>query len=242
MHRFWSTRGHLAEGREWCARILAKERATERTLELTKTLSAAGNLAWHQTDYPAARSLLEESLAISRDLGDRGGIASSLNNLGNVAIEQGDYPTARTLYEESLSIRRELGDRRNIAAVLGNLGIIAYEQGDLTASRALSEEALTISRELGDQGRVADALNNLGNVAFDQGDIAAARALNEQSNVAGFDLPQTLMSGHKIVQSLDRLAHAVRAHRQRVDQIRVGRVEEHPGDGECEEDLLASSW
>ena len=181
LHRFWSTRGHLAEGREWCARILAKERATERTLELTKTLSAAGNLAWHQTDYPAARSLLEESLAISRDLGDRGGIASSLNNLGNVAIEQGDYPTARTLYEESLSIRRELGDRRNIAAVLGNLGIIAYEQGDLTASRALSEEALTISRELGDRGRVADALNNLGNVAFDQGDIAAARALNEQS-------------------------------------------------------------
>jgi tetratricopeptide (TPR) repeat protein len=185
LDRFWSTRGHLVEGREWCARVLAKERATERTLEFTRTLSAAGILAWHQTDYRAAQTLLEESLAISRELGDRGGTASSLNNLGNVAIEQGDYPTARKLYEESLSIRRELGDRRSMAGVLGNLGIVAYEQGDLTAARALSEEALAISRELGDQGRVADALNILGTVAFDLGNIAAARALNEQSLTIG---------------------------------------------------------
>ena len=185
LHRFWSTRGHLVEGREWCARVLAKERATQRTLEFTRTLSAAGILAWHQTDYRAAHALLEQSLAISRELGDRGGTASSLNNLGNVAIEQGDYPAARKLYEDSLSIRRELGDRRSMAGVLGNLGIVAYEQGDLTAAQALSEEALAISRELGDQGRVADALNILGTVAFDLGDIAAARALNGQSLTIG---------------------------------------------------------
>ena len=188
LDRFWSTRGHLAEGRECCARVLAKERATQRTLEFTKTLSTAGTLAWHQTDYSVAQALLEESLAISRELGDHGGAASSLNNLGNVAIEQGNYPAARQLYEESLSIRRELGDRRSIAGVLGNLGIVAYEQGDLTAAQALSEEALAISRELGDQGRVADALNILGTVALDLGDTAAARALIEQSLTIGRDL------------------------------------------------------
>ena len=188
LQRFWSTRGHLSEGREWCARILAKQGAAERTLERAKALNAAGNLAWHQTDYRAAQALLEESLAISRELGDRGGIAQSLNNLGNVAIEQGDYPAARALYEESLAIRRELGDRRGIASVLGNLGIVAYERGDFAAARTLSEDALAISRELGDRGRIADALSILGNVACDQGNLASARALNEESLAIGREL------------------------------------------------------
>jgi predicted ATPase/class 3 adenylate cyclase/Tfp pilus assembly protein PilF len=181
LYRFWWARGYLAEGRKWCARILAKEGAAQRTLECAKVLMTAGNLAWHQTDYPAARALGEESLAISRECGDREGTAQSLNNLGNAAVEQGDYPAARALYEESLAIRREMGDRRGVASVLGNLGNVAYERGDFTAARALSKEALAILRELGDRGRIADALNNLGNVAYDQGDLASARALNEES-------------------------------------------------------------
>ena len=188
LNRFWSTRGHLAEGREWCARVLAEEGAAERTLERAKALNAAGNLAWHQTDYRAARALLEHSLAISRELGDCAGIGRSLNNLGNVAVEQGDYSAAQALYEESVAIRRELGDRRSMASVLGNLGYVAYELGDLTAARALSAEALAISRELGDRGRVADALNNLGNVAHDQGDFASARALHEEGLAIGREL------------------------------------------------------
>ena len=187
LNRFWSTRGHLSEGRKWCARILAKERAAERTPEYAKALNAAGNLAWNQTDYPAARALLEESLAIFRELDDRAGIAQSLNNLGNVAIEQGDYPAARALYEESLAIRRELGDRRGMATVLCNLGNVAYERGDFTAARILSE-ALAISRELGDRARIADALNNLGNLACNQGDFGSARALIEESLAIGRDL------------------------------------------------------
>src|SRR5207248_1784979 len=98
--------------REWCARILSKEGAKERTFECARALNAAGNLAWNQTEYRAARALFEESLAIFRELADRDGIARSLNYLGNVAIEQGEYSAAHALYEESLAIRRQLGDRR----------------------------------------------------------------------------------------------------------------------------------
>ena len=76
LHRFWFTRGHLAEGREWCARVLGKPGAGERASERAKALNAAGVLAWRQGDYPAARALFEESLAIQRKLGDRRGIAA----------------------------------------------------------------------------------------------------------------------------------------------------------------------
>ena len=188
MHRFWFTHGYLAEGRQWCARILAKGAPATPTLEYVRAVNAAGSLAWHQTDFSAARPLLEQSLALSRALDDRWGLARVLNNLGCLAIEQGDYPAARTLFEESLALWRELGDRRGAAGLLGNLALVAYECDDLVAALPLAHESLTLAREVADQGRVADALSILGNIARDQGDLATAWALNEESLVIGREL------------------------------------------------------
>ena len=59
-----------------------------------RALRGLGNLARNQGDYEVARKLQEESLAIARDLGDRGQIAISLHNVGLVAWNQGDLETA----------------------------------------------------------------------------------------------------------------------------------------------------
>ena len=180
LQRFWWTRGHLAEGREWCARVLGKTGAEERTLERAKVLSGAGVLAIYQADYPAARALHEECLAIRRELGDRRGVAASLGNLGTVARIQGDIRSARLLHEESLAIRRELGSRGSIARSLNNLGNVALDQGDYAAARQLFEETLEITRELGDRWSIANALNNLGEIAYAQADYPAAQSLHEE--------------------------------------------------------------
>jgi predicted ATPase/class 3 adenylate cyclase/Tfp pilus assembly protein PilF len=179
--RFWEMRTHLSEGREWCARALSKADAEERTPERAKVLNVTGTLAWHQADYPAARKMHGESLAIMRELGDRGGIARSLNNLGLVAWDQGDYPSARALHEESLAIRRELGDQGHIARSLNNLGLLAFEQGDFPSAQALHEESLSIVRELDDRSGIATSLNNLANVASAQADHPAARRMYGES-------------------------------------------------------------
>jgi len=181
LHQFWFVRGHLSEGREWCARILGKAGAEERTSERAKALNVAGVLARRQGDYPAAWARHEESLAIQRQLGDRRSMATSQNNLGNVAMEQGDIASARALYEESLAISRELGDRRGIARALHNLGIVACGQGDFASGRALFEDSLAISREVGNRIGIAHSLYDLGKVAFEQGDYPAAGALYQES-------------------------------------------------------------
>jgi len=180
LHRFWEARGHLSEGREWCERVLRKARGDERTRERAKALFSAGALSLHQGDYPAAGALLQESLAIRREVGERSAIAASLNTLGSVAHDQGDYPKARALYEESLAIRRGLGDRGGVADSLNNLGGVAHSQGDYAGARALLEESLAIQRELGDRGGIAASLNNLGYLAHNEGDYARARALHEE--------------------------------------------------------------
>ena len=203
LHRFWWARGYLSEGREWCVRALGKVGAEARTRERADALNVAGVLAYHQGDYPAARGLDEESLAIRRQLGDRKGVAASLNNLGLVACDQGEFAAARMLYEESLAIKRELGDRPGIANSLNNLGNVAYDQGDLASSRVLYEESLTIARELGDREAVARLLGNLGNVAMHQHDFASARALHEQ----GLAIKRELGHRQRIASSLNSLGN-----------------------------------
>ena len=61
-------------------------------------------LAESQGDGEQASRFHEESLAISRDLGDLRGVAWSLNNLGVVAINSGDFGRAEALLQENLAV------------------------------------------------------------------------------------------------------------------------------------------
>jgi len=79
---------------------------------------------------PRSRSLYAECLAIFKGLGDRTGVAWSLNYQGDVARDQGDSTAARALYEQGLAIFRDLGDRGGIAGTLADLGSLAREQGN----------------------------------------------------------------------------------------------------------------
>src|SRR5205814_3934786 len=119
---FWYIRGYPSEGREQLSNALSGGSSGPDGEQMSairaKALGGAGNMAWLQGDYISARLLIEESLAIKRDLGDKKGIASSLGNLSIVAYLQGDYISARTLQEESLVINRELGDKVGIATSL----------------------------------------------------------------------------------------------------------------------------
>ena len=178
---FWIMRGHLFEGREWCARVLAKSGVDERTRERASVLNAAGLFAYRQSDYAAARSLHEESLTIRRQLGDKKGIGVSLGNLGLVAADEGDFASAQALHEESLAIARELGNRNGIVASIGNLGSVAQDRGDFSAARALFRESLAILRELGDRRGTAITLHRLAQLDGKLGAHSQAKALYRQS-------------------------------------------------------------
>ena len=67
--------------------------------------------------------MLEESLAITRSLGDRLGTARSLYYLGRLASSHGDHCVARSHLVESLAIRQETGDRHGIAITLSALAV-----------------------------------------------------------------------------------------------------------------------
>jgi predicted ATPase/DNA-binding SARP family transcriptional activator len=178
---FWERRGYWTEGREQLAGLLALPGAQARTAVRAEALYGAGWLAHDQGEYGPAQALIEEGLAIFRELGDKGGIATSLGGLGKVAHHQGDYGAARALYEECLTIQRELGNKGGNVLTRTGLGGVARAQGDYGAARAIFEEALAIHRERGNKSDIAWSLSFLGNVASDQRNYEEAWALFEES-------------------------------------------------------------
>ncbi len=180
--RFWFTRGYYEEGREYLTTLLSyKEIFYATTVERANAQKGAGTLTFCQGNYGAAKALYEESLAIYRELGNKTGIANSLNNLGNVAYTQGNYGVAKTLYKESLATQRDMSDKTGIANSLNNLGNMASDQGDYGIAKTLYEESLAIYWELGNKTGIANSFSCLGNVVYAQGDYAAAKSLYEES-------------------------------------------------------------
>jgi predicted ATPase/DNA-binding SARP family transcriptional activator/DNA-binding CsgD family transcriptional regulator len=178
--RFWYKRGYLSAGRQWLEAALSGSGALPEIVH-AKLLTGSGMLAWEQGDYASAMVLHEESLSLRRQMRDRPGVASSLNNVGLVALYIGDYERATELHEESLALRRELGDARGSAASLHNLGLVALYEGNRARSKAFMEESLSIYRELKDEWTISILLNNLGLVELYEGEHQRAVELQKES-------------------------------------------------------------
>jgi predicted ATPase/DNA-binding winged helix-turn-helix (wHTH) protein len=181
LFRFWEMREYLAEGRDSLGKVLKLAGAAAPTKLRMRTLFAAGALALEQGDYVSADALITESLSIARQLGDKQGVAVSLNALAVNARHQGDVPVARALFEESLVLWRELGDQKAVARSLSNLANIIKLQGDSAGALSLYGECLAIFQELGDRAGVARSMSYQGDAASEQGDSATAQRLYEQS-------------------------------------------------------------
>jgi predicted ATPase/class 3 adenylate cyclase/DNA-binding XRE family transcriptional regulator len=181
--RFWQRSMHASEGRMYLSRLLEQvpgEEARE-TLAYAKALTAAGALAYFQSDYTSAEVSRQKALDAFRKLRDVSGIADSLHGLGNIALSRGNYETARSMYEECLAIRQKLGQREHLSGTLSNLGLIAYNEGDYSAAHSLEMESCSIFQEFGNKAGMGFALNLLGNIARHQGDLQLARKHHEES-------------------------------------------------------------
>ncbi|PLS77801.1 MAG: hypothetical protein CYG59_21895 [Chloroflexi bacterium] len=171
---FWHIHGHLSEGRRWLERGIA---ATDSTTPQTraKALSAAGQMASFQSEYTTAKTFLEESLALYRELGDSEGLACALTNLGLVGVlgQQEDIPVL-SLLTETMDLRPELSNRRTIANLLIFAGVVAGSQRDWDHAGMWHEESLVLYRELRDPQGMGLCLTNLGLMALARGDHVQA--------------------------------------------------------------------
>ncbi len=177
---FWIWRGSVREGRRWLeeARVLG---ADSSALLRAKALAGEGLLAMLQSDYPQARTLLQEGLALAEPLHDRALMATILSRLGAVALLQGEASDARALLEQSLALSREAGDSRNVVFALVELGRTFVLLEDLERAEATATEGLNLARGTGSTQILAFALTSLAQLKLRRRDDTAAACLGAEA-------------------------------------------------------------
>jgi predicted ATPase/DNA-binding SARP family transcriptional activator/DNA-binding CsgD family transcriptional regulator len=177
--RFWGVYGP-GEGRGWLEKGLARGGEVPKPA-LAKALYEAGSIVLFQGDYQRAISLLEEGIALFRELGDERGVATSLINLGFALLHLGDIERAAALRQEVEALRGEPSDRFMLAWLTTFLGVSALYEEDYERSAALARESLAIYRELGDKRGASLCHIDLGFIELIRGNHEPAAVLLEES-------------------------------------------------------------
>jgi non-specific serine/threonine protein kinase len=153
-------------------------------------------------EFDRAIELLDESLALSREVGSFRGSAVSLFCIGGVWRDRGDIERALPFFEEALATFRKIEDPSMIASVLTHLGTALLLKGDIDRARIVSEEAETMLREQNHRFYLVYALTSLGWVALVQNDANRTRT----SFTEGLELSQEIGAKEAVPEILEGLA------------------------------------
>jgi non-specific serine/threonine protein kinase len=190
--RFWSIRGHMAEGRVRLRDAL--ERAADAPAPVVaKAAWAAGYAALGLGEFGEAERYFARSLELARSANEPGAEAAALAQLAWIAMTRstdGGAP-ARALADESLQLARTLDDKRTASGALNTLAELALKRGDDDEALALYEEGLALRRGLGDKRLVANSLLNLGRARLSRDELGAATALFEEGRTLAREIGDT---------------------------------------------------
>jgi predicted ATPase/DNA-binding SARP family transcriptional activator/DNA-binding CsgD family transcriptional regulator len=186
---FWYTHDYQTEGRRYLDRALSARSNPTTTRLRARALIGAGWMALTRADFWTAKALMEEGLALCRELGDKEGIASALTELGWVAVlgQRDDIPIAAVL-EELMQLKPQLENRNTLSYLLLLEGAIAAIRGDLERAATLHEESLELFREMRDALGTTMCLNHLGFIALIQADYEGAASLLQEALRRGWEL------------------------------------------------------
>lgn len=183
---FWYFRAlsdYPAQGRLWLAQIvrLAGLSALGETADYGKATKWGAIFAITQSDYPTAGEYYRESIQVSRLVGDKLTLATSLVGLGTVVNMSGKLAEASGYNAEAVELYRQTGDKAGLGRGLNNYGNLLMEQGYYQKALEVIEEGTALRREVGDKAGLANSLFFQGEIYILKTDYAKALALFEET-------------------------------------------------------------
>lgn len=155
---------------------------------LTDALWVYGLLSWLSGEFDTAAQVLQESIALNRELGLLWQVGLSLAALGAVRHDQGHPAEAYTLLKESVTVCQQVGVPRNTTFAVGLLARTAQALGYHEDLPPLLREQLRLAIEMNDRSAAAFALEHLGLSLQAQGRAPEARRHFQQSIATYADL------------------------------------------------------
>ena len=174
MGYYWHLGGYIAEGSEWCNKMMALcDDSTSSTIR-AGLLCYDAELVWAQGDQASALDRIEKSLELCRTQNINRILPTAIIFRAMIASAARDLETAFTLYQEGLEISKANNDLWSEAVVLSWLGDIALYQNDPERAQALHEESIRIAKLQGDPWCGMPALMSSAQTAIVYGDLKTA--------------------------------------------------------------------
>ena len=170
--------------------LAATERAVQKgaqstPLVLAHALKMQGDVLNDSVgDANRALALMEEARSLYEAAGDRGAVASILNNIALVHYRRGNLAEAHRLYQESIAGCRAIGHVSCAGYALYNDAVLQYDQGKPEDALRLYQEALSAHETAGNRNEMPSILNSIANVFADKGDQSRAKVMYERSIAA----------------------------------------------------------
>jgi predicted ATPase/class 3 adenylate cyclase len=194
LYYFWVLHGNFSEGHKWLndALTLAERKQSEKVAagkyipthtekaQHAKALYAASWLQMGTLDLKRAHTLVEESLRLWRELGDKWWMAVAREILGLIMAMEGDVQMALTRLEEGVGLAREIEDPWPLAMCLIRFGD-ELQRTDMATARRFLEEGVAVARRVGDKNVLSDGLRELGSVYSAEGDLTVAVRVTEEA-------------------------------------------------------------
>jgi tetratricopeptide (TPR) repeat protein/predicted Ser/Thr protein kinase len=223
--------GNPQGGLEYLNRAVTLAVQLDNLEEKAAILQAIGVAYGRMNQQEEALRNYQESLAIKRRIGDKRGMAASLNNIAQLQELAGNSGEALKSYQEALKLRREIGDKKGVGDTLIDLGGFYADRGQHDQALKLAKEALLIERELGDEHNEALLLSNIGSSYSFKGQYEDAATyfqqalqLREKSKVPNeiaetvHNLAETAANMGQYKQALDYYLRALELYRSAGDK------------------------
>ncbi|WP_147455048.1 tetratricopeptide repeat protein [Saccharothrix australiensis] len=187
---------------------------------------------------PKARGAQARALQLSRDAGDRYGVAYGHIGLAVLRGEEKDFAGAVSEYRLALEAFRELGERLGEADALSGLAMTLVDLGQLTEADEHVTAALAIYEQVPDINARANAMVVLGRVHAEEGNLGRAAAVFDTA-VAEYRkldranreaptqvrLAQVLLADHRAVEGQAALERARELYSALADEKGLAEVE-----------------
>jgi len=147
---------------------------------LAPSLCLRGVCAVILSRHEEARVALEESLTLSRRLGDKATEGRSLHYLGIIHNALAEQPAAIENVTAALHIFEAIQDLESLGAAYNMLGNIQFSLCDYSGALDWYGRGLEARERAGDQVGVAGSLGNIGNVYGERGDLADALVFHQR--------------------------------------------------------------
>lgn len=178
---FWDLRGHIREGREPLEVLLGLPDAKKPSVLRGRALATAGWLAYVKGDVEKAAEVLDESVAVAREFGDREGLTRALATLGTaLGTYTQELDRADAILCEAVEVGRPLQASWWPAVSVYSRGVVAMRAGRLEQAWRLCDEARQYSALTGNTFGLACTVFRLGWLASASGNLdEAVRLLRE---------------------------------------------------------------